>query len=232
VLTGKPGALSYYYPGQSFSRAVASIRDAHGGELDNVALVGLGIGTLTCYRRPGERWTIYELDPLIAKIAGNGSLFRAVSSCATEDPIVIGDGRLTLKDAKTSVDLLLLDIFSSDSVPTHMLTREAFALYKAKLAPHGAIAFNISNHNMELASVVAASAAANGMVTAVRTDPRPAAGSMMLQAEIAVVAKSETDLSALHLDPSWKVVHVEAGFRTWTDDYSDVLGAILRRMRA
>jgi spermidine synthase len=229
VLAGKPAPLSYYYPGQSFSRAVASIRERSGGKLDNVALVGLGIGTLTCFRAPGEHWTIYELDPLIANIARNPTLFRAVSSCAGDDPIVIGDGRLTLREAVTPVDLLLLDIFSSDSVPTHMLTREAFSLYKTKLTPHGAIAFNISNHNMELASVVAASAAANGMATAVRTDPPPPAASMALRAEIAVVARSDADLHALHLDPSWRVVSVEPGFRTWTDDYSDVLGAILRR---
>jgi hypothetical protein len=232
ALTGKPQPLSYYAPGNSFAQAIAAARAQNGGHLDNVALVGLGVGSLTCYRAPGEQWIVYELDPLIVRIASDRSLFRSVTSCAANDPIVIGDGRLTLQNARVPVELLLLDIFSSDSVPTHMLTREAFALYKAKLAPHGVIAFNISNHNMELANVVAASAAANGMVAAVRTDARPPADSLRLPAQIAVVARSEADLAALHLGQGWKEVRPAPGFRTWTDDYSDVLGAILRRMRS
>jgi hypothetical protein len=140
---------------------------------------------------------------------------------------VLGDGRLTFQNAKTPINLLLLDMFSSDSVPTHMLTKEAFALYRSKLAPHGAIAVNVSNHNLELATVVAASAAANGMVTVVKTDPPPPAETLRLQAQIAVVAKPD-DLKALGLDSGWHVVQPTA--RVWTDDYSDVLGAILRRM--
>src|SRR5215469_8336758 len=137
------------------------------------------------------------------EIASDARLFRSLSNCAPNVKVILGDGRLTLRDSRRPIDLLLLDIFSSDSVPTHMLTREAFALYKSRLTPHGAIAFNISNHNMELASVVAASAAANGMVTVVRTDPPPPAGSMALRAEIAIVARSDADRRALHLDPSW-----------------------------
>jgi hypothetical protein len=111
-----------------------------------------------------------------------------------------------------------------------MLTSEAFALYKSKLASHGAIAVNVSNHNLELASVVAASAAANGMVTVVKTDPRPPADSLRLQAEIAVVARPD-DLKALKLDSGWHIVQPTQGVRVWSDDYSDVLGAIVRRMR-
>src|SRR4029077_21031636 len=99
---------------------------------------------------------IYELDPLIVDIARDRSLFRSVSTCAPHVRNVLGDGRLTVGATRSGIDLLVLDIFSSDSVPLHMLTREAFALYKARLSAHGAIAFNISNKNMELAAAFAA----------------------------------------------------------------------------
>ena len=227
-LTGRPEPLAYFGRGAAYDQAINAIRAHSGGKLGKVALIGLGVGALTCHAAPGELWTIYELDPLMLKIASDRKLFRSLSTCAMNAPVVLGDGRLTFQNAKPPIDLLLLDMFSSDSVPTHMLTKEAFALYKSKLAIHGAIAVNVSNHNLELASVVAASAAANGMVTAVKTDPRPPADTLRLQAEIAVVARPD-DFKALGLDSGWHIVR--PGDRVWSDDYSDVLGAILRRMR-
>ncbi|HEY0104839.1 MAG TPA: hypothetical protein VGB91_02055, partial [Rhizomicrobium sp.] len=179
--TGRPDPLTYYYRGGSFSEALLGARTAAGGTLPQVALVGLGVGALSCYRAPGEAWTIYELDPLIAAVASDARLFRTVSQCAAGVPIVFGDGRLTLRDAKPGLALLILDVFSSDSVPLHMLSSEAFALYKSRLGPHGVIAFNISNKNMELADAVAASAAANGMITAVATDAAPPPGTLRLR---------------------------------------------------
>ncbi|MGZ6021447.1 MAG: fused MFS/spermidine synthase [Rhizomicrobium sp.] len=229
-LTTVPEPLAYYYRGGPFSEAVYAMRAQHGGRIPRVALVGLGVGALTCYRQPGEDWTIYELDPLIAEIAHDTSLFRSVSACAPQTPTVIGDGRLTLRSAKSGIDLLMLDIFSSDAVPLHMLTREAFALYKARLSQHGAIAFNISNKNMELADAVAASAAANGMVTAVKLDTLQSPQTLRLRAEIAVVTKSLADMNALKLGAGWHIAQPAA--RVWTDDYSDMLSAIIAKIRA
>ncbi|MGZ6009303.1 MAG: hypothetical protein ACXWLO_08455, partial [Rhizomicrobium sp.] len=112
----------------------------------------------------------------------------------------------------------------------HMLTREAFALYKARLSQHGAIAFNISNKNMELADAVAASAAANGMVTAVKLDTLQSPQTLRLRAEIAVVTKSLADMNALKLGSGWHIAQPAA--RVWTDDYSDMLSAIIAKIRA
>jgi len=229
--TSKPEPLAYYYREGSFAEAIEAARASHGGHFQRVALVGLGLGALTCYAHPRENWTIYELDPLMVKIAGDRKFFRSLSSCGTRMPVVVGDGRLTLR-ASPTVDLLLLDIFASDAVPTHMLTREAFALFRSKLAPHGAIAFNISNHNMELASVVAQSAAANGMIVAARTDARPPPDTLKLQTEVAVVVKSMADLKSLKLGTGWRIVPPNPAVRLWTDDYSDVLSAILRHARS
>ena len=230
TLRGRPAPLTYYAFGGAFDQAIEAARHRT-GRLSNVALVGLGVGALTCHAQPGEHWTIYELDPLVVTIAGDSGLFRSVTSCLPQSPIVLGDGRLTLAKASTHYDLLLLDIFSSDAVPTHMLTKEAFALYKSKLTPHGVIAFNIANHNLELASVVAGSAAANGMVTAIKTDAPWPADSMKLRAQIAVVAKSQDDLKALGLDRGWREVAADPATELWTDDYSNVVGAVLRRAR-
>jgi spermidine synthase len=229
VLTSRPEPLAYYYRGGPFFEAIDAMRTREGGTIPRVALVGLGIGALTCYRQPRENWTIYELDPLIVDIAHNRSLFRSVSTCAPNVHTVIGDGRLTLRAAKPGIDLLMLDIFSSDSVPLHMLTGEAFALYRARLSAHGMIAFNISNKNMELADAVTASAAANGMVTAVKVAPTPAAHTLRLRAEIAVVTRSLADMKALKLGPGWRIVEPKS--RVWTDDYSDMLSAILAKIR-
>jgi spermidine synthase len=231
-VTTKPPRLTYYYSGGTYDAAIQAIRRRAGGTIGHVALVGLGIGALSCDARPGERWTVYELDPLGVTIARDRALFRSLSVCAPDAPIVIGDGRLTLHQAKPDLGLLILDTFSSDSVPLHLLTREAFALYKTKLAPHGAIAINISNKNMQLANAVAASAAANGMVTAVALDPHPtdSAQTLHFRAEIALVAQSEEDLKALKLGSEWQLVRPDAGDPVWTDDYSNILSAFLLKM--
>jgi|SRR5579871_1476438 len=227
-LASAPEPLAYYYRGGPFSQAIYAERARLGGTIPRVALVGLGVGALTCYRQASESWTIYELDPLVVDIARDRSLFRSVSSCAPAVPTIIGDGRLTLGATKPGIDLLILDIFSSDSVPLHMLSKEAFALYKSRLSAHGAIAFNISNKNMELADAVAASAAANGMVTAVKLDAPQQPRTLRLRAEIAVVTRSAADMKALKLDAGWRIVSPKR--RAWTDDYSDMLSAIIAKM--
>jgi hypothetical protein len=227
--TARPVARSYYHPGGAFAELIGAVRARDGGHMAHVGLVGLGVGALPCWSKPGEAWTIYELDPLIVQIARDRALFRSFTTCAPNARVVVGDGRLTLQQAQPNLDLLMLDMFSSDSVPVHMLTREAFALYRARLAPHGILVVHISNAHMELENVVAASAAQNGMVTAVRLEPEPVPGELYLQAKVAVVARSMADLQALKLGKGWRVVAPAA--RPWSDDYSDIFGAMLAKWR-
>ncbi len=233
TITARPQPLTYYYGGGPYDDGIQAVRRRVGGTFNRVALIGLGIGALSCTSKPGEAWTVYELDPVGAAIARDRSLFRTMSICAANMPVIIGDGRLTLRQASAGFDLLALDVFSSDSVPLHMLTREAFALYKSKLAQHGAIAINITNKNLELANAVAASAAANGMVTAINLDRQPDASQETLhfRAEIALVARTEDEMKALKLGPDWHVIRPPADTPVWTDDYSNVLSAILLKMR-
>ncbi|HWD28056.1 MAG TPA: hypothetical protein VG387_12875 [Rhizomicrobium sp.] len=229
--TARPEPLTYYYHGGPLGEAITAARASDGGTLSHVAVAGLGVGALSCWAQGGEDWRFYELDPLDVAIARDARLFRSVSRCAPKAPIVLGDARLTLARTGAPLDLLVLDTFSSDSVPTHMLTREAFALYKARLAPHGTIAINISNNHLSLAPVVAASAEANGMVAAVeRAGPADGQATLHLKAEIAVIARSRADLDALHLGAGWRIVH-GGGTKVWTDDYSAILAALAAKMR-
>jgi hypothetical protein len=231
-VTGAPEPLAYYYRGGPYEQAVAAIRAQHGGEFGRVAAVGLGIGALSCYAKPGETWTYYELDPAVVGLAKNTKFFRTFSECGRNVALVSGDARLTLKKAKQGLDLLILDAFSSDSVPAHLLTKEAFALYKSKLSPHGVIALNISNRNLELAKVVAASATADGMNMREKFDFSSAVLKQphRERAEIAIVTQSPDDMKKLALDSGWHAV-VPGGERTWTDDYSNILGVLLEKFR-
>jgi spermidine synthase len=225
----RPIPMTYYHLGGVYSEIIDAVRQRDGGQIPQVALVGLGMGALTCKSVPGEAWTIYELDPLIVDIARNRGLFRSLSMCAPKAGIVVGDGRLTLQRAKSNFDLIMLDMFSSDSVPVHMLTREAFALYRARLAPHGTLVVHISNAHLRLEDVVAASAAQNGMVTAVKTDGKLPPDTFAYRAQVAVVVRSMDDLKALRLGKEWRLVAPAP--RPWSDDYSDIFGAMIARWR-
>ena len=109
-------------------------------------IVGLGIGAIACYKRPGETWRFYEIDPAVVELARDGSQFTYLSTCQPAADIVVGDARLTLAKEKPHIfDYLLLDAFSSDAVPTHLLTAEAIAMYLGKLADRGVLVIHVSN---------------------------------------------------------------------------------------
>ena len=233
-LQGRPVPLTYYYPGGPFSEALDAAREKAGGKLGRVGLVGLGAGIFTCHRHEGENWDLYELDPLVIRIAKDEKLFSAMAKCAPDEAIIAGDARLTLQKARPGYNFIVVDAFTSNAIPVHLLTQEAFKLYADKLAPRGMIAFHISNRNLELASVVAASAAANDMVTILKQDPAKldVRQTLKLNAEIAVVARSHEDLGALNNDRSWKRVAPTPGQRTWTDDYANIVSSLVRKLTA
>ena len=134
--TVPPEPLTYYYAGGPLSEAITATRAVHGG-LGRVAVVGLGTGSLACHKRDDERWTFYEIDPDVVRIARDPVLFGFVSACAPDLPVVIGDARLTLAASAQRYDLIVLDAFSSDAIPVHLLTREALAVYLARLDQGG-----------------------------------------------------------------------------------------------
>jgi hypothetical protein len=197
-----------------------------------VAIVGLGAGTLAAYARPGERWTFYEVDPLVERIARDRRFFTYLEDCQAESvEVVLGDARLRLRDAPDrGYQLIVLDAFSSDSLPVHLISREALSLYRAKLAPGGVLAFNLSNRYLDLDPVMSRQAKDAGLFYRVCRDLHPSdkeneAGK---QPTIwGVMATAEQDLGELATDPRWQPPASRPGSRVWTDDYSDLASYLI-----
>jgi predicted O-methyltransferase YrrM len=229
-ITGRPVPLTYYYFGGPISEAMDAARNVRGG-LERVAAVGLGTGSMACHKRENEHWTFFEIDPEVIRLASHKKNFRFLSDCGPVERIVPGDARITLAASSERFDVIVLDAFSSDAIPVHLLTREAFAGYLARLSPNGVVVLHVSNRHMELASVVSAVGAAEGLVAYVKQDDR--ANEFLkdyrANALVMVLAKSASDLGELPFRRGWSRLEPVPGIAGWTDDYSDVLRAILRK---
>lgn len=192
-----------------------------------IAIVGLGAGTLAAYAQPDQRWIFYEIDPAIERIARDPRYFRYLSDCrAARLDVVLGDARLRLHEAPDrSYRLIVLDAFSSDSLPAHLITREAIRLYRSKLADGGVLAFNLSNRYLDLDPLIGRQAADAGFTCRIAYDldltpEQKQAGKK--QSIWAVMAADEQDLGPLAADPRWRKPRTITGARPWTDDYSDL----------
>jgi SAM-dependent methyltransferase len=193
-----------------------------------VAAVGLGVGALAAYSRPGETWTFYEIDPGVVRIARDTGHFHFLSEAAGDVRVVLGDARRQLaREPDGAFDLIVLDAFSSDSIPAHLLTAEAFAVYAAKLAPGGVLAVHLSNRYLDLPPLVARVAAAQSPPFAVRLDHDQATDSQKLDGKfdsVWVVAYREVaDLGPAAKDLRWQTLDPPPG-PVWRDDFSDLLG--------
>jgi hypothetical protein len=213
---------------------VKATRARVGGPI-KVAVVGLGTGTFACFAEPGDNFTFYEIDATVQKMARDPNYFRYITECAPKAPIVLGDARLTLAESKDQYDLIVLDAFSSDAIPIHLMTREAMATYLSRLAPHGIVIMHVSNRHMELSSVVAGIAHANGMVS--RVNNRAARdgeddSDYLFTSTVVISARDDADFATLREDADWSVIEPPPGQRIWTDDYSNVIGAVIRQYRA
>jgi hypothetical protein len=228
-VVGRPQPLTYYYFGGPISESIAAARSAQGG-LKQVAVIGLGTGSLACHRKDGERWTFFEIDPVVVRIARDPHLFRFMSECGQNSPIVLGDARLMLAASTERYNLIVLDAFSSDAIPVHLLTREALAGYLSRLSPHGVLVFHISNRNLDLPPVVAAEAAAESLTVIAKGDDR--ANNLLVDyranALVAVLARNAADLGDLPNRRGWVWIRTDR-VSAWTDDYSNVLGALVRQ---
>ena len=194
------------------------------------AVVGLGAGAMACYMQPGESLTYYEINPGVKAIAQNPRYFTFLEQCAPTAQIVLGDARLKLRDAADGgYDLLVLDAFSGDMIPMHLVTREALALYLRKLAPGGILAFHISNQYLQLGPTLCALAYDADLVCLMdHDDPIPQAqkDAGKFPSEWLVMARSRRDLGVLATDTRWKPVTVQPGAKVWTDDYSNLVSII------
>jgi hypothetical protein len=235
---GQPAAqplelLMYYWDGSAIGQVFDAVKARVGGPI-RFAVIGLGTGSLACRAGADDVVHYYEIDPAIIHIARDPNLFSFVSSCRPNLPIVLGDARLTLAEAPDGAyDLIVVDAFTSDAIPIHLLTREAMAIYLKKLSPHGMVALHVSNRYLELASVVAGIAAANGALTRVNdsaqvdesTNPYKYSGT------VAAVVRHEDDFGELAQAEGWELATPDPRQWVWTDDYSNVAGAVLRQIR-
>ena len=229
---GPPKPTTYYHAGGAIAQPILAARQAKGGKLDSVAVIGVGTGSLACFKQPSEAWTFYDIDVDVVAIARHPTKFRFISTCAPDAAFVIGDARVTVADARDGgFDVIVVDAFTSDAIPVHLLTREAIALYLRKLAPNGLIVIHVSNRNMELALVVAAAAAEDGLVAWTSDRFELGRPDFEFDPQVVVLARREDDIGPLRTTPDWKPLPRTSAVKAWTDDYADIVGAIWRKFR-
>ena len=195
---------------------------------DRAAVVGLGVGTMACLSRPGDRWSFFEIDPAVVTIARDPQLFTYLRDCRGRFDVTVGDGRLSLgRRNDGEFGLIALDAFSSDAVPVHLITREALATYESKLRPHGVIAFNITNRYLDLEPVLGNLATEAGLSCFEQQDDVLSAKMPgKYQSRWVAMARDAGDLGRVRTDPRWQRCANDPGERTWTDDYANVTAAL------
>lgn len=230
-VTGRPEPITYYHKDGGIGQAISAIRERKGAPL-RVAVIGLGSGTLTCASAPGESWKFFEIDQSMVDTAKDPKYFTYIQNCEPDLRPVIGDARLTFaKEPDGIYDLIIVDAYSSDAIPIHLATEEAMEIYKDKLAPQGAVAMHVSNRHLELSSVVVGIAEANDLKSWVYNEDSGRDNEYIFSTSVVVSAREEADVGKLASSGQWALTEAEDGQRVWTDDYSNVLGAVWRRLK-
>jgi SAM-dependent methyltransferase len=218
--------LTYYMAGSGLGQVLRAQ-----SATASIGLVGLGAGASVCHAKPGQAWTLYEIDPLMIDIARNPALFSYVSSCTPSARMVLGDARLKLAEEPVGAfDVLAVDAFSSDAIPLHLMTREAFDLYKRVLKPEGVLLAHISNRYLDLEPVVARIAAASGwraLRYAYQPEDQPR-GVYATRSVWIAFARTDADLARVGAttDAGWTPLRTKPDQALWTDQYANLLGAL------
>jgi SAM-dependent methyltransferase len=221
--------LSYYFR----TGPLGQLLEARAHPWDReIAVVGLGSGTIAAYGRPGQRLTFYEIDPTVERLARNPKLFSYLSDSRAKIRVVLGDARLSLAEAPDGTyGVIVLDAFTSDAIPLHLMTREALAMYVRKLAPGGVLALHISNRYMNLEPVLGRLAEDAHLAAMVENDNQPSDADRRegkLASTWVVMARHNGDFRALADDDRWESLSVDEKTPLWTDDFSNIL-AVLRK---
>ncbi len=215
--------LTYYGQGSGVAIGLEQAQKLY-GEHARVGVVGLGTGTLACYRKPGEDFRFFEIDPAVLRLSRNGT-FTFVSQCAPDAKVVLGDARIELAAMpRDSLDLLAIDAFSSDAIPLHLLTDEAVGVYMDRLGPRGLLLVHISNRFFELEPVLSAIAQKRGLAIAKRDD-NPQDSTYLTASTWVAISRDPAILDALakaRLDAPWGKLMPPAP-RVWTDDHASIL---------
>jgi hypothetical protein len=228
---GRPEPITYYHKDGGIGQAITAVRERKGAPL-RVAVIGLGSGTLTCASEPGETWKFFEIDQSMVDTARDPKYFTYIQKCAPDLKPVIGDARLTFAREPDGIyDLIIVDAYSSDAIPIHLATQEAMKIYKDKLAPQGVVVMHVSNRHLELASVVVGIADANNLKSWVYDEDSGRDDEYIFATNVVISAREEADIGKLASSEKWAETEPTEKQRVWTDDYSNVLGAVWRRLR-
>jgi hypothetical protein len=197
-----------------------------------VGIAGLGVGTVAAYARPTQEFVFFEIDPEVVRIANNPRWFSYLTDCLGETRVVVDDARMALqREPDASLDLLVIDAFTGDSVPTHLLTREALALYGRKLSPAGVVAFHISNKYLDFAPVIEALAAEGGWMALNGYDEDVPAEYARVPSHWMALSRSLAMIQVIYVNPTsdrwvWKPAAENPRSRPWTDDQTPVAEAL------
>lgn len=216
-------ALTYYGPTSGAALALGAVPLLEGPRA-RIGVVGLGTGSLACQKRPGQNWTFFEIDPVVLRFSTSGR-FTFLRACAPDARVVIGDARLELaKVPPGSFDVLVIDAFSSDAIPMHLLTTQALQVYLRALGPRGMLLVHISNRYIALAPVIGANARASGFGALSRLD-YPKDLQRYTPSRWIALSRDRATLAALarqRSDAPWTVLNDNAP-QPWTDDHASIL---------
>jgi spermidine synthase len=222
-------ATGYYHRSGPLGQVFAKLGDP--AQAREIGIIGLGTGGITAYAQAGQRVVYYEIDPAVERLARDPRYFTYLRDCKAQTDVVLGDARLTISAEDDShFDILILDAFTSDAIPIHLITREAIRMYLEKLTSQGVLVLHISNRYLDLEPILGNIAADLGAVCRIQKD-----GDVSNQewaegkfpSTWAVIARGPQRLGQLADDPKWKPVPKSPDYPLWTDDFSNIL-AVLR----
>jgi len=218
--------LSYHHENGPLGQVMAVFNTAPANT--SVAVIGLGVGAMASYSQPGQQWTFYEINPDVINLAARSQYFRYLQSCARGSLNVIeGDARLKLQNAgEGQFGLIVLDAFSSDAIPVHLVTQQALDLYLSKLAQGGMLAFHISNRSLDLKPILADLAESRKLLCIGFDDLKPSSIEGKDPSQWVVMARSSAEISNLSINSQWKSLKGNSEARVWSDDFSNILRAI------
>ena len=218
--------LSYHHENGPLGQVMAVFNAAPANP--RVAVIGLGVGAMASYSQPAQEWTFYEINPDVINIARNSQYFTYLQNCASGSlSVVEGDARLNLQNvAEGYYGLIVLDAFSSDAIPVHLITQQALDLYLSKLAAGGILAFHVSNRSLNLKPILADLAESRKLVCIGFDDLKPSPLEGKDPSQWVVMARSALEISNLSINTQWERLIGRKGERVWSDDFSNIVRAI------
>ncbi|WP_234999121.1 spermidine synthase [Ruegeria sp. AU67] len=221
----KPTPKSYYYPKGPMAQVITS---EFGRGAGSIGIVGLGVGALSCYKLPSQKWAFFEIDAMVDQVARNPSLFTYISECAPDSPTHLGDARIVLAHTDYSFDILVLDAYSSDAIPVHLITEEAVRMYTERLADDGILVFHISNRYYDLVDPLARIADKRGLHAAKQFHRiEPGANELgASDSQVVIISPDQGRVDGFVQNGKWLPV-VSDGGEPWTDDKANLLSALI-----